>query len=241
MVVALAGAMLSGGARAGECHPAKFEGSRFTVCAYRAGVDELRLESRGGVAPVGSLRGLRVFLGADAGRVDFAMNAGMYAPDRSPLGLFVAASTTLKPLNRASGAGNFFLTPNGVFWIGADGAAHVEATGAFAAADRRPVWATQSGPLLAQGGQLNPHITANGPSLAIRNAVGAHGADAVFVISDDRVSFGRLARFMRDGLGCPDVLYLDGSISGLWAPGLGRLDQTHGLGTFVIVLRHGGA
>lgn len=240
MVMALLAASLAGAAKAGDCRAEKFEGSRFTVCFYRAGVDELRLAARGALAPLGSLRALRVFLGADAARVDFAMNGGMYEPDQSPLGLFVAAGKTLKPLNRATGGGNFFLLPNGVFWVDRDGAAHVEETGAFAAAARQPVWATQSGPLLAQGGQLNQHVSPNGPSLAIRNAVGQHGADAVFVISDDPVSFGRLARFMRDGLDCPDALYLDGSVSGLWAPGLGRLDPTHGLGTFVVVLRRPG-
>lgn len=249
IVLALAAAMLGGRAEAGACRAAKFEGSRFTVCAYSAGADELRLASRGAIAPIGSLRGLRVFLGPDAARVDFAMNAGMYDVDQAPLGLFVVSGKPLKPLNRATGAGNFFLLPNRVFWVGADGAAHVEEAAAFALSARQPVWAIQSGPLLVEDGRLNPHITLNGPSLAIRNGVGVpggvvggvRGGDAVFVISDDPVSFGRLARFMRDELGCASALYLDGAVSGLWAPGLSRLDPTHGLGTFVVVLRHGGA
>jgi uncharacterized protein YigE (DUF2233 family) len=38
-------------------------------------------------------------------------------------------------------------------------------------------------------------------------------------------------------LGCPDALYLDGGVSGLWSPSQGRLDPTAALGTFVVVLR----
>jgi len=165
------------------------------------------------------------------------MNAGMYEPNRSPVGLFVAAGRTLHPLNQATGFGNFFLAPNGVFWVDAVGAAHITETAAYAAGARRPTWATQSGPLLVEAGRLNPHVAPNGTSLAIRNGVGVSGGDALFVISDAPVSFGRLARFFRDDLGCQDALYLDGSVSGLWSPALHRLDPTRGLGTFVVVLK----
>jgi uncharacterized protein YigE (DUF2233 family) len=43
----------------------------------------------------------------------------------------------------------------------------------------------------------------------------SHGGRAFFMISNDAVSFGRFARFLRDGLGCPDILFLDGSVSSL--------------------------
>jgi uncharacterized protein YigE (DUF2233 family) len=65
----------------------------------------------------------------------------------------------------------------------------------------------------------------------------SHGGRAFFMISNDAVSFGRFARFLRDGLGCPDTLFLDGSVSSLWAPSLGRGDLRAGLGTFVVMLR----
>jgi uncharacterized protein YigE (DUF2233 family) len=223
------------------CRDAAFEGSRFTVCRYRGGVDELRLASQGRRGPIGSLGALRAAMGPDAARVDFAMNAGMYDTAQQPLGLFLAGGVEQRPLNRAvSGYGNFLLLPNGVFWVGDDGAPHVDETGAFAALTRAHIaWATQSGPLLVRARTFNAHVSANGPSLNTRNAVGVRGTEALFVISDEPVSFGRLARFLRDGLGCPDALYLDGGVSGLWAPGLGRLDPTAGLGTFVVVLPRG--
>jgi uncharacterized protein YigE (DUF2233 family) len=166
------------------------------------------------------------------------MNAGMYQMDQRPLGLFIAAGREEHALNQGAGGGNFYLAPNGVFWVGADGAPHVSETGAYAAAPPPSArWATQSGPLLVQGGAFNAHISADGASLNLRNAVGVRNGVALFVISDDKVSFGRLARFLRDALGCPDALYLDGAVSSLWAPGRDRIDGRHGLGTFVVVLR----
>ncbi len=169
------------------------------------------------------------------------MNAGMYGHDRRPLGLYVADGRRLEPLNRGhGGGGNFFLLPNGVFWTDRRGAPHVDETSAFADLDVHPRWATQSGPLLVSGGVIHPAVSPNGTSLYVRNGVGVRGHEAFFAISDGPVSFGRFARFLRDGLGCADALYLDGSVSSLWAPDLGRRDGREGLGTFVVVLRRDG-
>jgi uncharacterized protein YigE (DUF2233 family) len=222
------------------CRGASFEGAGFTVCAYRRGEQQIRLESAVDGKPIGSFAALRRVLGKAATGVDFAMNAGMYDVDQRPIGLFVRHGVTEHPLNRTSDLGNFYLKPNGVFWVGQDGDPHVEATDVYAEAPRYPDWATQSGPLLVWRGAFNAHISPNGTSLQVRNAVGVRGREAVFVISDAPVSFGRLARFLRDGLGCPDALYLDGSVSALWAPGLRREDRATQLGTFLVVSRSSG-
>ena len=62
---------------------------------------------------------------------------------------------------------------------------------------------------------------------------------AFFVISDDAVSFGKLARFFRDGLHCPNALFLDGSVSSLWDPAAERQDAYSELGPMVLVLKRG--
>jgi uncharacterized protein YigE (DUF2233 family) len=219
------------------CEARRFEGDGFIVCRYDPASGSLRLVRRGADGTPGSLPELRAALGDDAARVAFAMNAGMYDPDRNPVGLWVEAVREARPLNRADGRGNFFLKPNGVFWVGLDGMPHIDETSAFAMRDVVPAWATQSGPLLVSAGRLHPAIDANGTSLAIRNGVGVHGGQALFAISEGRVSFGRFARFLKDALGCDDALYLDGAVSSLWSPELGRLDRHAGLGTFVVVLR----
>jgi uncharacterized protein YigE (DUF2233 family) len=219
------------------CRPMTFEGDGFVVCRYAPDADEIRLVNRGPDGPVSSLEALQALLRADAGRVAFAMNAGMYDVARKPLGLFVQSGRTVHRLNRRTGGGNFYLAPNGVFWIDSRGKPHIDETGAYAARDPKAVWATQSGPLLVQAGAFNPQITPNGTSLAVRNGVGVRAdGEALFVISNDPVSFGRFARLLRDGLGCPDALFLDGAVSSLWAPNLGRQDGRDGLGTFVVVL-----
>jgi uncharacterized protein YigE (DUF2233 family) len=219
------------------CRSMRFEGDGFVVCRYTPGAEAIRLVSRGPDGPVGSLAALQASLGAEAARVAFAMNAGMYDTSQRPLGLFVQAGRTVRPLNRRAGGGNFYLVPNGVFWIDARGAAHIDETAAFAAQAPEAVSATQSGPLMVQAGAFNPQISPNGTSLTVRNGVGVRpDGEALFAISDAPVSFGRFARLFRDALNCPDALYLDGSVSSLWAPNLGRRDDRDGLGTFVVVL-----
>jgi prepilin-type processing-associated H-X9-DG protein len=66
--------------------------------------------------------------------------------------------------------------------------------------------------------------------------VDEHGA-ALFVISDEPVSFGRMARLFRNRLGCRNALYLDGSVSSLWDPGNGRMDSFAAIGPMIVALR----
>jgi len=220
-----------------SCWRASFEGDGFLVCRYDGAIDTLRLMHRGADGHPANLAEVETSLGADATRLRFAMNAGMYHPDHRPVGLFIAGGRTVQSLERAAGTGNFYLRPNGVFWIDEQDRPHVDETEAFAARSPDPVWATQSGPLLLAAGALHPAISADGPSRTMRNAVGIAGGQALFVISEGPVSFGRLARFFRDELGCSDALYLDGTVSSLWAPALGRKDRGAGLATFLVVLK----
>ncbi|MFT3726087.1 MAG: phosphodiester glycosidase family protein [Hyphomonadaceae bacterium] len=70
----------------------------------------------------------------------------------------------------------------------------------------------------------------------LRNGVGVTGErTAVFVISDDEVSFGKLARFFRDVLKADNALYFDGAVSSLWAPSINRMDSSRDLGPMVVV------
>lgn len=220
------------------CRTETFEGARFTVCRYDPARHELRLAWRDrSSAPLRTLPRLAQHLGAEAGRVRFAMNAGMYEPDYAPVGLHVEAGRQLRALNTADGAGNFYLKPNGVFWVGADGRPRVETADAYRRSAASPAWATQSGPMLLTGGQPHPRIQPDGASRLIRNGVGTTAeGEALFVISEGPVSFGKLARFFRDGLGCRDALYLDGTVSQLWAPAQSRRDRGPALGPMLVVL-----
>jgi len=128
------------------------------------------------------------------------------------------------------------MKPNGVFYFDSRRAGILE-TQAFLRAGLRPDYATQSGPLLVQGGVFHPKIEPSGTSEKIRNGVGVRdGHVAVFAISEDPVTFYRFASLFRDRLGCPDALFLDGSISSLFAPAVGRADGLLPLGPMVGVV-----
>ena len=227
----------------GACESRSFEGSAFTVCPYDARTDELRLVLSGADGkPLRSLAALQAALGAEAVRVSFAMNAGMYDEEGDPIGLYVEQGKPLARLNLRSGPGNFHLLPNGVFAADADGSVSVTTSPAFAKRKAKPLWATQSGPMLVIGGKLHPKFDHDGPSQLVRNGVGVKDSrTAYFVISDFGVSFGRFARFFRDVLGCRDALYLDGTVSSLWEPAAGRQDPYSSLGPMVVVLRKASA
>ena len=164
------------------------------------------------------------------------MNAGMYDEQGKPIGLYVEKGRERHPVSRTDGPGNFHMKPNGILAIAADGRVSIVPTDKWPRPGRGPAWTTQSGPMLVIRGKLHPRIQPNGPSLHIRNGVGtADGRTAWFVISGEPVSFGRLARLLRDRLGCSDALYLDGAVSSLWDPAAGRRDSGHELGPMVAV------
>jgi uncharacterized protein YigE (DUF2233 family) len=219
------------------CGIRKFEGDSFTVCVFDSTTQALQLawtDSHG--AALRNFDRLTKFLGDKAGQVRFAMNAGMFDSAGTPIGLYAENGIVRRPLNTGTGSGNFYLKPNGVFWLDAKGIVRVEPAEKFLFRSSTPAWATQSGPMLVIDNRLNPQIGADGPSKYIRNAVGIRDPHtAAFVVSDTPVSFGRLARFLRDGLQCPDALYLDGAVSSLWIPSSGREDDKSKLGPMIVV------
>lgn len=165
----------------------------------------------------------------------FAMNAGMFHPDMKPVGLLVIDGREVAPVNRAQSFGNFYLRPNGVFLIDAAGARVVSTDGYRALA---PTFATQSGPMLMHRGQIPdiPAFRASSRSRHIRNGVCAPDPQrVVFVISESAVTFREMALFVRDELGCAEALYLDGSISSLYALGIKRADARAKLGPMFAV------
>ena len=111
-------------------------------------------------------------------------------------------------------------------------------TEAFAASGIRPEFASQSGPMLVVDGRIHPKFSEAGTSLQRRNGVGApDGHTLVFAISDGWVNFHSFARLFRDHLKAPNALFLDGSISSLYAPDVGRSDGFAPLGPIVALVK----
>jgi uncharacterized protein YigE (DUF2233 family) len=209
-------------------------GKTFTVCKVDVRKEHLQLFHRDEAGePFRRFDRLVSWLTSRKTKLVFAMNAGMYHPDFSTVGLFVSEGQEIAPLNTANGEGNFFLKPNGVFALTASGAHVIEAS-EFPGLGERVILATQSGPLLLRGGRIHPAFHANSTSRLIRNGVGVSAPDtAVFVISEAPVTFYELATLFRDKLHCPDALFLDGTISSLYAPALKRDDSRVDLGPII--------
>lgn len=167
----------------------------------------------------------RTALEATGRKVLAVTNAGIFGVSSTgayPLGVHIQAGLALRPLNTATGTGNFYLKPNGVFWLDTRRVGHVAEAGEFAAIDRKTVrLATQSGPLLLHGGTIHPAFRRDAPSRKIRSGIATCGGKVVLAVSRDGINFWDFATFFRDSLHCRDALYLDGSISRLYAPARG--------------------
>lgn len=212
-------------AAAKPCETIQEEGRGYTVCTVDLDRYDIRLFWRG---PDGNpYAGLGRLAASPEGRnLAMAMNAGMYDEGLAPVGLYVEDGRELKAANTADGDGNFHLKPNGVFYLAGRRAGVME-TSAYLRTRPKTTLATQSGPMLVIDGRIHPKFQEEGPSRKTRNGVGVRGGHVVvFAISEEPVSFGAFARLFRDRLGCRDALFLDGSISALYAPGLGRSDRS---------------
>jgi uncharacterized protein YigE (DUF2233 family) len=220
-----------------DCATSRVRGHEYTTCRVDTRRETLRLfhgDARGQC--LGSFERLRKTLAADGQKLAFAMNAGMFHADCRPVGLLVIEGRELAPLNRALAPGNFFLQPNGVFLVDAQGP-RVVATDEYRGL--APSLATQSGPMLVHRGQI-PFISAFSAasrSRHVRNGVCVPRAGEVaFVISEDAVNFREFADYFLRELGCGEALYLDGSISSLYAPALKRADSRASLGPILAVV-----
>lgn len=220
------------------CAPERFEGNDYTVCRFDLRQDHLQLFNLNAEGePYGSFGALAQALAEKDQSLAFAMNAGMYGEDLKPVGLYIENGKTARKLNRRDGPGNFHLKPNGVFWIDGDKGGVMESS-AFAASGLKPQFASQSGPMLVVDGQIHPKFSETGTSLQRRNGVGApDGHTLVFAISEGVVNFHSFARLFRDRLNSPNALFLDGSISSLYAPELFRLDGFAPLGPIVALVK----
>jgi len=165
-----------------------------------------------------SLGELKQSLHAKGKKLVFATNGGMYQTDNSPLGLYIENGKVLKQLNTKDATGNFYLKPNGVFYITNDNKASICTTEAFES-NSKIKYATQSGPMLVIDGKLHSAFQKNSTNLNIRNGVGVlPDGKIMFVMSRKGINFYEFATYFQNA-GCKYALYLDGFVSRTYLPG----------------------
>ncbi len=164
----------------------------------------------------------------------FAMNGGMYLKDGTPQGLYIEDGKTITPLDTVQEAyGNFYLQPNGVFYLEKDRVG-VLTTKQYIAKKLNPTFATQSGPMLVIDDKLHPVFVEGSKNLHIRNGVGINAAGkVVFAISDKVVNLYDFAMLFKERLGCKNALYLDGFVSRAYIPSLKREELDGNFGVII--------
>ena len=150
-------------------------------------------------------------------RLIFAMNGGMYKKDFSPQGLYIENGVVKSEIDTlTNGYGNFYLQPNGIFYITNKNKGFVCKTTEFKNSDIK--YATQSGPLLLINGKIHSKFRKGSKNLNIRNAVGIlPNGDLIFAMSKEKINFYDFANYFK-ALGCENALYLDGFVSKTYLP-----------------------
>jgi len=224
-------------AAAENCRDITEKGLSFTACSFPAAGSDIRLflEDKDGET-WGSFSRLASALAKRGKTLVFAMNAGMYHRDYRPVGLYIESGDRKKKINLRRGPGNFHLLPNGVFFVGQRGAGVLD-TRRFLRYRGKISYATQSGPMLVIRGRIHPKFRRNSESLKVRNGVGScAGGIVIFAISNQPVTFHAFASLFRDRLKCANALFLDGSLSSMYAPSINRSDGWRPIGPIVGVI-----
>ncbi len=231
---------------AGKAERVRHLGADYVVYRVDPAKDDLALVWKGEDGQAyGSFARLREALASRGRTLKFAINAGIFSTTGTPLGLHVENGKVLRELNVGDlegGQWNFYLKPNGVFYV-ADHQAGVLESLRFSKLGIRPVLACQSGPLLLAEGKVHPSFRPQSTNYHLRSGVGvARDGEIVFGISEKTVRFYDLALLFKEKLGCDNALYLDGQICMIYLPELGyQAEETknHFAGMFAVTAKTG--
>lgn len=171
----------------------------------------------------------------------FAMNAGMYDMEFAPIGYTIIHEKEIRSLNLKKGTGNFHLMPNGVFWWDKHGYHVTESKALSKLLNKgkiKPLFATQSGPMLVINGKIHPKFEQDSTSLKMRNGVGIDkNGQVIFIISNTPVNFYQFAELFKHTYQCDNALFLDGgSASALYSTELKRHDKKN-MGVMIVATK----
>ena len=172
-------------------------------------------------------------------------NGGMYTPKNNPEGLLIADTVEIEPIDLGDSQRmlNFYLKPNGIFYI-QNGKAYIEESSVFnskyIAKEISPEQATQSGPMLVIDGNHHPALNHGSSSKKLRSGVGImNNGKVIFIISEKSsvTNFHDFATIFKDIFGCKNALFLDGVISKMYLKTNNPSELSGGFGPIISVTK----
>ncbi|MDR2204682.1 MAG: phosphodiester glycosidase family protein [Flavobacteriaceae bacterium] len=167
-------------------------------------------------------------------KLKFAMNGGMFEINNFPKGLYIENFKTLNEIDTLTGEGNFYIQPNGIFYLTKSNDSEIVETKKFQK-NANIKYATQSGPMLLMNGKINPVFQEQSKNLNIRNGVGIlEDGNIVFAMSKKEINFYKFALFFKK-MGCKSALYLDGFVSKTYLPEKNWIQEDGDFGVIIAI------
>lgn len=185
----------------------------------------------------GNAKKLKRYLNSKGVELQFATNGGMYLKDQSPQGLYIENGEVKSELDKVQSAfGNFYMQPNGVFYIKDNNEAIICKTSKVI--DKSNIkYATQSGPMLIIDGVIHSKFQKESKSKFVRNGVGIlPNGNILFVMSKEVVNFYDFATYFKNA-GCQNALYLDGFVSRTYLPSKKWIQEDGNFGIIIAVTK----
>ena len=176
---------------------------------------------------------LRDWLKSKGLELTFGMNGGMYKKDLSPVGLYIEDGIEkMKIDSQETGFGNFYLQPNGIFYLTDTNKPEIVTTKDFQNKGNIK-YATQSGPMLLINGEIHPKFNENSKNINIRNGVGIlPNGNLLFAMSKEHINFHHFANYFKSKK-CNNALYLDGYVSKTYLPSQDWIQEDGILGIII--------
>ena len=148
-------------------------------------------------------------------------NAGMFETNYKPLGLYIENSKELVALNcKDPNDLNFYLMPNGVFFIDTTNHAYIKETGNFKKEYSKKMktikLATQSGPMLIIDNKYHKEFQEKSHNIIVRNGIGIINPSKIVIGYSDNVNFYTFSQIFKEFFKCENALFLDGAISKMY-------------------------
>src|SRR5262249_24646900 len=224
-------------AQAQPCRAREYAHNAYTVCEVDLAKHTVRLYwKRSDGIPYAYLSSLPRVLEHETGRLLFGTNAGMFDPAFKPVGLYVEQGRELVHVNTSSGYGISQMKPNGIFYMARRHGGRGGNTGISQAAP-------PDGPgdaIGADAGDKRARASSLRPGQYLAQSAhwrwSTRGWQSHICHLPGRGVVRRLARLFRDGLNCPNALFLDGgSASSFYASSLNSHGNILSLGPMLAV------